>query len=91
MDPTIKNCILSLPPTSVVVERSFSMHAWIHSTRRDRLTTDRTSELAFITHNFALCNNNVLDHRRKTAETDSTVMAATVRPTVGTKINESED
>ena len=35
--------------------------------------------------------NNVLDRGGKTGETDTNVMVATVRPTVGTKINESED
>ena len=77
--------ILSLPPTSAAVERSFSRHAWIHSARRNRLTTDRAAELIFIAHNFALCNNNVLEHGRKADETDSTVMVATARPTVEQK------
>ena len=33
----------------------------------------------------------MLEHGRETGETDSTVMLAADRPTVGTKINESED
>ena len=33
----------------------------------------------------------MLDHGRKTGETDSTVMVVTARPTVGTKMSESED
>ena len=83
--------ILCLIPTSAAVERSFRRHAWNHSARRNRLTTDRAAEFVFIAHNFALCDNNVLDRGRTTGETDSTVMVATARPTVGTKINMSED
>ena len=40
--------ILSLPPTSAAVERSFCRHAWIHSARRNRLTTDRAAELVLV-------------------------------------------
>lgn len=48
--------ILSLPPTSAAVERSFSRHAFIHSAKRNRLTTDRAAKLVFIGHNLALGN-----------------------------------
>ena len=76
---------------SAAAERSFSKNAWIHSARRNRITTYRAAELVFTAHNLALRNNNVLDRERKTGETNSNVIVATARPTVGTKINESED
>ena len=53
--------ILQLPPTSASVERSFSRHALVHSTRRNRLTTDRAAKLVFIGQNLAL-GNMVNDH-----------------------------
>lgn len=46
--------ILNLPPTSAAVERSFSRHSFIHSAKRNRLTTDRAAKLVFIGHNLTL-------------------------------------
>ena len=46
--------IISLPPTSAAVERSFSRHAWIHSARRNRLTAETASKLVNISHNINL-------------------------------------
>lgn len=46
--------ILSLPPTSAAIERSFSRHSWIHSAKRNRLTSIRASKIVFIAHNLAL-------------------------------------
>lgn len=59
--------ILNLPPTSAAVERSFSRHSWIHSSKRNRLTTERASQLVFIAHNFAL---RELEEKKYTASFD---------------------
>lgn len=50
--------IMSMPPTSAAVERSFSRHAWIHSAKRNRLTTERAGKLVFIAHNIELCDQS---------------------------------
>lgn len=44
--------ILSLPPTSAAVERSFSRHSFIHSSKRNRLSTERAAKIVFIAHNI---------------------------------------
>ena len=46
--------IVSLPPTSAAVERSFSAHSWIHSKKRNRLTNERAAKLVFINHNYQI-------------------------------------
>lgn len=50
--------VLELPPTSAAVERSFSRHAWIHSAKRNRLTTERAAKLVFIAHNLKLSEHD---------------------------------
>lgn len=59
--------ILSLPPTSAATERSFSTFSWIHSTKRNRLTLERSSKITYIAHNLKL-----LDYERPTPETEYT-------------------
>lgn len=44
--------ILSLPPTSAAVERSFSKHAFIHTSKRNRLTNERAFKLTYISNNL---------------------------------------
>ena len=45
---------LTLPPTSASVERSFSRHAHIHSSDRNRLSTDRAANLVYVVHHLTL-------------------------------------
>lgn len=46
--------ILSTPATSAATERSFSTFSWIHSKKRNKLTTDRAGKLCTIAHNYKL-------------------------------------
>jgi hypothetical protein len=46
--------ILTAPCTSAAVERSFSVHSNIHSKKRNRLTSERASKIAFIAYNWNL-------------------------------------
>lgn len=46
--------ILSLPPSSAATERSFSTYGFIHSAKRNRLTTKRAGMLTYIAHNLKL-------------------------------------
>ena len=50
----IAAAVLNLPPTSAAVERSFSRHSFIHSAKRNRLTTERAAKLVFIAQNHCL-------------------------------------
>lgn len=50
--------ILTAPCTSAAVERSFSTYGNIHTRKRNRLTTERASKLAFISYNWNLENAN---------------------------------
>jgi len=46
--------ILEMPPTTAATERSFSTQGFIHSSKRNRLTTDRAEKLTFISHNLKI-------------------------------------
>ncbi|XP_066979617.1 zinc finger BED domain-containing protein 4-like isoform X2 [Macrobrachium rosenbergii] len=46
--------ILNLPPTSALVERSFSRHSHIHSSDRNCLSTDRAAKLVYVAHHLTL-------------------------------------
>ena len=46
----------------VFFERSFSRHFFIHSAKRNRLTTDRAAKLVFIGQNLALGNVDSAHH-----------------------------
>lgn len=48
--------ILEMPPTTAATERTFSTQGFIHSPRRNRLTTDRAAKLTFISHNLKMMN-----------------------------------
>jgi len=48
--------ILSAPVTSAATERTFSTFSWIHSSKRNRLTTERAAKIAYISHNWRLKN-----------------------------------
>ena len=50
--------LLDAPPTSAATERSFSTQGWIHSSKRNRLATDRSIKLTYITHNLKLLSTN---------------------------------
>lgn len=49
--------ILSAPTTSTTVERSFSTFGWIHSKKRNRLTTERAGKLTYLSFNYKLCKD----------------------------------
>ena len=59
------NGVFSLLPTIPSVERSFSRHSQIHSTDRNRLTTDRAAKLVYIAYNLAHKNNENLPTNQK--------------------------
>ncbi|XP_066947097.1 zinc finger BED domain-containing protein 4-like [Macrobrachium rosenbergii] len=46
--------ILNLPPTNASVERSFSRHSHIHSSDRNRLSTDRAAKLVYVARHLTL-------------------------------------
>ena len=46
--------ILSAPVTSAGTERTFSTFSWIHSMKRNKLTTERASKIAYVAHNWKL-------------------------------------
>lgn len=46
--------ILGLPASSAATERSFSTYAFIHSTKRNRLTVKRAGMLMYVAHNTKL-------------------------------------
>lgn len=48
--------ILSMPVTTSATERSFSTQSTIHTSRRNKLTTDRALKLNYIKHNSKLLN-----------------------------------
>lgn len=52
----IANKILTVPSTSAAVERSFSTFGNIHTTKRNKLTTDRAGKLSYVSHNWRLLN-----------------------------------
>ena len=82
--------ILSLPPTNAAAERSFSKHAWIHSARRNRLTADRAVKLLLL-HITSHCVATMCWIVEERQAKQTRLMVATARPTVETKINESEE
>ncbi|CAH0402534.1 unnamed protein product [Chilo suppressalis] len=46
--------ILTAPCTSAATERSFSTHSFIHSVKRNRLTTERAAKISFLVYNWNL-------------------------------------
>lgn len=60
--------ILSAPISSAATERSFSTFGWIHSKKRNRLTTRRAGQLTYIAHNWRLLNM-----RKDTSKSDDDV------------------
>ncbi|RVE41902.1 hypothetical protein evm_013452 [Chilo suppressalis] len=53
--------ILTAPCTSAVTERSFSTHSFIHSVKRNRLTTERAAKISFLVYWNLLYRDCVLD------------------------------
>ncbi|CAH1106970.1 unnamed protein product [Psylliodes chrysocephalus] len=49
--------ILGAPVTSAATERTFSTFSWIHCKKRNRLTTERAGQIAYLSHNWNLLNN----------------------------------
>lgn len=82
--------ILNLPPTSAAVERSFSRHSWIHSGKRNRLTTERASQIVYIAHNISLNDtahgghdyevHEILDSKKMDNQPDEPEQARAARP-----------
>ncbi|XP_022817532.1 zinc finger BED domain-containing protein RICESLEEPER 2-like [Spodoptera litura] len=80
--------ILTAPCTSAATERSFSMHAHIHSHKRNRLTTDRAAKIAFISYNWNLLHNHIDDDNDDNDEPLSTPRQ--LSNPVGSPINEEQ-
>lgn len=59
---TIAVAILEMPPTAAATERSFSTQGFIHSSKRNRLTTERAAKLTFISHNLKIITNCLVIH-----------------------------
>lgn len=57
--------ILSAPITSAATERSFSTFGWIHSAKRNRLTTPRAGKLTYIAHNWRLLHADARKGKKK--------------------------
>lgn len=48
--------ILTVPLSSAATERSFSTFGNTHTKKRNRLTTERSGKITFISHNYKLMN-----------------------------------
>lgn len=48
--------ILSAPISSAATERTNSTYGWIHSNKRNRLTTQRAGKVTYVAHNWKLLN-----------------------------------
>lgn len=57
--------ILGAPVTSAATERSFSTFAWIHSKKRNRLTSDRAAKITYLAHNWKLMHETPKSHNSK--------------------------
>lgn len=44
-----------------LVVKSFSRHTWIHSLKRNKLTNDRDSKIAFIAHNNKIQSERIFE------------------------------
>jgi len=51
--------ILTALCTSAATERAFSTFSWIHSKKRNRLTTERAEKLTYLSYNWKLKNKKV--------------------------------
>lgn len=61
--------ILSVPISSSATERSNSTFGWIHSNKRNRLSTQRAGKITYLAHNWKLLNP--LKKRLKKANTQN--------------------
>lgn len=59
--------ILGAPVTSAATERSFSTFGWIHSKKRNRLTSQRAAKLTYLAYNWKLMNG-IPKSQKKTNE-----------------------
>lgn len=57
--------ILECPASSASTERSFSTKGWIHSSKRNRLTTNRAIKLAYVCHNIKLLKSHKSNERKR--------------------------
>ncbi|GBN46052.1 hypothetical protein AVEN_74513-1 [Araneus ventricosus] len=57
--------ILSAPVTSAATERTFSAFSWIHSKKRNRLTSERAAKLTYVSYNRKLLHCNEETKRKK--------------------------
>jgi len=51
--------------TSAATERSFSTFAWIHSKKRNRLTSDRAAKITYLAHNWKLMHETKSHNSKK--------------------------
>jgi len=85
----IAEAILSCPPTSASVERSFSVLGNIHSAKRNKLTTQRAGRLAFISHNMKLHHDFISTRSQKTG--NSSLPSTTVQTKSVERMSEDEE
>jgi hypothetical protein len=57
--------ILGAPVTSAATERTFSTFSWIHCKKRNRLTTERAGQIAYLSHNWNLLNKTPKSKKEK--------------------------
>ncbi|CAH2108391.1 unnamed protein product [Euphydryas editha] len=62
--------VLTAPCTSAATERTFSTQGFIHSAKRNRLTSERAAKITFISHNWNLINNNERETEMKDEDSD---------------------
>ncbi|GJS99369.1 hAT dimerization domain, ribonuclease H-like domain protein [Tanacetum coccineum] len=60
-DRTLAFRLLGQPSSSSCVERNWSTYAFIHSLRRNKLTTSRAQDLVYIHNNLRLLSRNPND------------------------------
>lgn len=60
--------ILGAPVTSAATERTFSSFAWIHSKKRNRLSSERAAKLTYLSYNWKLMDSLSKPKPRKNAK-----------------------
>lgn len=66
--------ILSAPVTSAATERTFSTFSWIHSKKRNRLTSERAAKITFLSYNWKLLNPGNKNPMRTSCDCEQSVL-----------------
>ncbi|CAH1105298.1 unnamed protein product [Psylliodes chrysocephalus] len=62
--------ILRAPLIFAATQRTFSTFSWIHCKKRNRLTTERAGQIAYLSHNWNLLNNEKKPRTVKRSQED---------------------